>query len=322
MPAVSSVRLLRSTYRGKPASPHPSTAITPSPGPDHEAQRKGDKRRSSSGKRARRWKAHVSARFGLENGAARKERHERRRESVSRSGKRCGRNGRAVGAAQRPGVGGVVHKTAPMQVVERMKQANPLEDRPLAKRGLALATHFAYGTAAGAAFGALRREREGPATELAVGATLGVLLWGIGWAGYCGGSVGPDSYLSLGAARAPWSYNTPRALLPVLDHAVYGAVWGLLFWAFSRRKDRSYLTEALMLPSDLYAALYVRPCLPASSAAGSVGQPQGGPPWGTQCTEPTSAPGWCASSRKRTSATAASRWTRKSGSSSATALFA
>jgi hypothetical protein len=122
---------------------------------------------------------------------------------------------------------GVVYQTAPMQVVERMQQADLVPDRPVAKRAIAVAAHLTYGTAAGAAFGALRRKREGLGTELAVGATLGVLLWGIGWAGWLP---------ILGADRAPWNYNSPKALLPVLDHAVFGAAWGLLFWAFSRRK--------------------------------------------------------------------------------------
>ena len=122
---------------------------------------------------------------------------------------------------------GVIYKTAPMQVVDRMEQADLIKDRPVAKRALAVAAHLGYGTGAGTAFGALRREREGPATELAVGATLGVLLWGAGWAGWLP---------ILGVDNAPWSYRTPRALLPVLDHAVFGAVWGLVFWAVSRKR--------------------------------------------------------------------------------------
>lgn len=122
---------------------------------------------------------------------------------------------------------GVVYQTAPMQVVERMQQADLVTDRPVAKRAIAVAAHLTYGTAAGAAFGALRRKREGLGTELAVGATLGVLLWGIGWAGWLP---------ILGADRAPWNYHSSKVLLPVLDHAVFGAAWGLLFWAFSRTK--------------------------------------------------------------------------------------
>jgi hypothetical protein len=123
---------------------------------------------------------------------------------------------------------GLVYKTAPMQVVERLQQADLVPDGPVAKRAVALVAHLAYGTGAGAAFGVLRRKREGVETELAVGTTLGILLWGVGWPGWLP---------ILGADRAPWSYDTPKALLPVLDHAVYGAVWGFLFWAFSRRKS-------------------------------------------------------------------------------------
>jgi hypothetical protein len=122
---------------------------------------------------------------------------------------------------------GMLYKTAPTQVVDRMEQADIVKDRPLAKRALAVAAHLGYGTGAGTAFGALRREREGPATELAVGATLGVLLWGCGWAGWLP---------ILGVGNAPWSYRTPSALLPVLDHAVVGAVWGLVFWTLSRKR--------------------------------------------------------------------------------------
>jgi hypothetical protein len=118
---------------------------------------------------------------------------------------------------------GMVYETAaPMQVVERPEQADFVPDRPAAKHVVSLAAHFVYGTAAGAAFGALRRKREG------VGTALGVLLWGFGWAGWLP---------ILGADRAPWNYDNPRVLLPVLDHAAYGAVWGLVFWAFTPRKS-------------------------------------------------------------------------------------
>ena len=121
---------------------------------------------------------------------------------------------------------GLVYETAPMQVVERLEQADIVADRPVAKRALALAAHIAYGTGAGAALGALRRGPDDAVTEIAVGAALGVLLWGVGWAGWLP---------ILGADRAPWSYHNPKVLLPILDHAVYGAAWGLLFWALSRK---------------------------------------------------------------------------------------
>lgn len=123
---------------------------------------------------------------------------------------------------------GVVYKTAPMQVVERLEQTDLAPDQPAAKHAVSLAAHFVYGTAAGAAFGALRRKREGAGTEVAVGTALGVLLWGFGWAGWLP---------ILGADRAPWNYDNPRVLLPVLDHAVYGAAWGLVLWAFTPRKS-------------------------------------------------------------------------------------
>jgi hypothetical protein len=123
---------------------------------------------------------------------------------------------------------GVVYKTAPMQVVDRLEQAEFVPDRPVAKHTVGLVAHLAYGTTAGAVFGALRRKREGVGTELAVGTALGVLLWGTAWAVWLP---------ILGADRAPWNYHSPNVLLPVLDHAVYGTAWGLIFWAFTPRRS-------------------------------------------------------------------------------------
>ena len=118
---------------------------------------------------------------------------------------------------------GLVFETAPMQVVERMDEVGLLEgSSPGARRLLTVAAHFAYGMGAGTAFGFLRRERGGPTEEAAVGAALGLLVWGAGWA----------SWLPLaGVHRAPWTERTPKVLLPVLDHAVFGTAWGLANWA-------------------------------------------------------------------------------------------
>ena len=138
---------------------------------------------------------------------------------------------------------GLVYTTAPEQVVRRLEELGPLKDwPPPARSALMVAAHFAYGTGAGAAFGALRTEgveseseeveehrgdREDALTEAAVGATLGVLSWGAGWAGWLP---------LVGVHPAPWTQKTPRAILPVLDHAVYGAAWGLIFWILTRRR--------------------------------------------------------------------------------------
>jgi hypothetical protein len=56
----------------------------------------------------------------------------------------------------------------------------------------------------------LRGNREDLVTEATVGATLGVLSWGAGWAGWL-----PNA----GVPPTPWTQKTPRVLLPVLDHA-------------------------------------------------------------------------------------------------------
>lgn len=124
---------------------------------------------------------------------------------------------------------GLVHETAPMQVVDRLTDTGLASEwPPTAKRLLTMGAHVGYGIGAGTAFGALRVEKDDYATEAAVGASLGVLIWGIGWAGWLP---------LLGVHQAPWSQSTPKVLLPILDHAVFGAVWGISNKAISGRRD-------------------------------------------------------------------------------------
>ena len=113
---------------------------------------------------------------------------------------------------------GAVGTTAPEQVVERLEESGLLEDlSPGARRLLVVFAHVAYGTGTGAALGLLRRERGGAREEAAVGSALGLLAWGAGWA----------SWLPLtGVHLPPWKQRTAKVLLPVLDHAIFGAVWG------------------------------------------------------------------------------------------------
>jgi hypothetical protein len=122
---------------------------------------------------------------------------------------------------------GLVQETAPEQVVDRLEELGLGEEwSPGAQRLLTVAAHLAYGTGIGATLGLLRRERGGPAEEAAVGSALGLLAWGAGWA----------TWLPLtGVHSPPWTQRTPKVLLPVLDHAVFGAVWGLLYRALGKR---------------------------------------------------------------------------------------
>ena len=124
---------------------------------------------------------------------------------------------------------GLVFETAPMQVVDRVEELGLVGDlSPGGKRLLTIIAHFAYGAGTGMAFGLLRRERGGPGEEASVGSALGVLAWGVGWA----------SWLPLtGVHKAPWVQKTPKVLLPVIDHAVFGAAWGLFYRAL--RKGRA-----------------------------------------------------------------------------------
>lgn len=116
---------------------------------------------------------------------------------------------------------GLIGTTAPEQVVERLEEVGLVDDwSPLARRLLAITAHFAYGSGIGLALGLLREERGDVVEESAVGSALGILAWGASW----------TTLLPLtGVHRPPWRQRSPRVLLPVTDHAFFGAVWGLLY---------------------------------------------------------------------------------------------
>ncbi len=118
---------------------------------------------------------------------------------------------------------GLVQKTAPEQVVDRLEELGLMEGwSPEVRRALTVAAHLAYGAGTGTVFGLLRSRRGGAAEEAAVGAALGLLAWGAGW----------SSWLPLaGVHEPPWEQETPRVLLPVLDHAFFGAAWALIYRA-------------------------------------------------------------------------------------------
>ena len=115
---------------------------------------------------------------------------------------------------------GVLGTTTPEQVIGRLEELGLLDGwAPEARRVLIVGAHLAYGVGIGMALGLLRRDRGGVSEEAAVGSALGVLAWGAAWAGWLP---------LVGAHPPPWKQRTPKAILPVLDHAVFGAAWGLL----------------------------------------------------------------------------------------------
>lgn len=122
----------------------------------------------------------------------------------------------------------VVGTSDPEQVVERLEELGLVDDcSPEARRVLTGVAHLAYGIGTGTALGLLRRKRNGVAEEAAVGSALGTLVWGAGWA----------SWLPLtGVHSPPWTQRTPKVLLPVVDHAVYGATWRVLHWMIQRKQ--------------------------------------------------------------------------------------
>ena len=116
---------------------------------------------------------------------------------------------------------GLVGTSAPEQFVERLEELGLVDGwSPEARRVLTAVAHLAYGVGTGTVMGLLRRERGGAAEEASVGSALGVLAWGAGW----------GTWLPLaGVHLPPWKQQTPKVLLPILDHVVFGAVWGLLY---------------------------------------------------------------------------------------------
>ena len=116
---------------------------------------------------------------------------------------------------------GLVGVTAPEQVVAKLEEIGLLDSlSPEARRVFTGAAHLAYGVGLGAALGLLRRERGGMTEEATVGSALGLLAWAANW----------SCLLPLtGVHQPPWKEQTPKVLLPVLDHAVFGAAWGLLY---------------------------------------------------------------------------------------------
>jgi hypothetical protein len=83
----------------------------------------------------------------------------------------------------------------------------------------ALASHFAYGTAAGAVFGAIGRP------GLLSGVAFGVAVWAAGYLGYL-----PALGLAPGAHEEP----RERAKLMFTAHVVWGACLGLISEANER----------------------------------------------------------------------------------------
>jgi hypothetical protein len=122
---------------------------------------------------------------------------------------------------------GLVFETTPMQVVDRAEELGLVKvSSPRGRRLLTGVAHLAYGVGTGAALGLLRRTRGRATEETTVGSALGILAWSAGWA----------SWLPLtGAHEPPWMGRSPKVLLPVLDHAAFGAAWGLIYWVLTRK---------------------------------------------------------------------------------------
>jgi len=122
---------------------------------------------------------------------------------------------------------GLVFETTPMQVMDRAEELGLVKvSSPRGRRLLTGVAHLTYGVGTGAALGLLRWTRGRATEETAVGSALGILAWSAGW----------GSWLPLtGAHEPPWMGRSPKVLLPVLDHAAFGAAWGLIYWVLTRK---------------------------------------------------------------------------------------
>ena len=133
-----------------------------------------------------------------------------------------------TGLRQVMSLAGLVQKSAPEQVVGRLEDLGLVDDWSKgARRALTVFAHLAYGVGIGTSFGLLRRERGAAGEEAAVGSALGILSWAFNWA-----ALLPVT----GVHEPPWKQHDPKVLLPVVDHAFFGAVWGLIFRAQRARK--------------------------------------------------------------------------------------
>ena len=119
---------------------------------------------------------------------------------------------------------GLVFETAPMQVVDRVEELGLVGDpSPGGRSLLTVVAHFAYGMGAGTAFGFLRRKRGGPTEEAAVGAALGLLVWGVGQLAATGRCQ--PSALDQAHAQGPAARVGPRGVRGGVGAGELGGRW-------------------------------------------------------------------------------------------------
>lgn len=159
------------------------------------------------------------------------------------------------------GLAATVPMTAVMELLHRQlppAHRDPLPPRKITQRltrragvehqldedqhhALALASHFAYGGGAGAAYALLDerlrphlprmlRDLPPPALDAAHGATFGLLVWAASYLGWL-----PAAGLMKPATR----HRAPRNALMLTAHVVFGASLGLLVGAMRRRGERA-----------------------------------------------------------------------------------
>ena len=132
-------------------------------------------------------------------------------------------------AARRLGITG---QLPPEKITSKMLRRHGI--RPDARQQDALATglHFAFGAAAGAAFGVVARRVPVPSVPL--GVAYGTAIWGVSYMGWVP---------SLGLMQRADRDQRGRQAVMLAGHVVFGATLGVLAGRKARRPDPSESEE-------------------------------------------------------------------------------
>jgi hypothetical protein len=125
---------------------------------------------------------------------------------------------------------GLMGRLPPEKVTESALAAAGQGDLPKpVRRATSLAAHFAFGTAAGAAFAIAHRRLRPPSSPIATGVLFGGLVWLVSYAGWIP---------ALGIMPPPGRDRPGRPTSMLLAHGVFGAVLGALVEGSGRRALR------------------------------------------------------------------------------------
>jgi uncharacterized membrane protein YagU involved in acid resistance len=133
------------------------------------------------------------------------------------------------------------HALPPRKITERLTDAVGLKDKidETGRYWLTLASHFGYGTAAGALYGPLARRAGLP--TVASGMAYGLAVWGASYLGL----------LPVLGVLSPATRHSPRRnALMIAAHLVWGAALGTFVNVLDRAGDENGLSSFSARPHD------------------------------------------------------------------------